>query len=206
MNRSFLEKLWSNSTSVTLIESLRLNAAEGWATFHRLYQPSVLSWCRHCGLRHQDAEEVYQETCLSTMRSINRFRLRPQQMCFRPWLWTIVRRRMVDWIRKSKEQIQARGGDFQAMLESIPERLPEDPVERTRWIVRGIEEARQQTSERLYTYFRMKYLESRSYEEIGERLGVSHFAVRRGCARFLAQLRTILGETVPEPMPGESPD
>lgn len=197
MNQSAIDLLTPGSTSTLLITLLRDDSADAWAAFHRLYQPLVLHWCQKFGVTRDDAEDVYQESCLSVRKSLNGFVLREEKSTFRGWLWTIVRRRIADFHRSSATQFHARGGDASAELDSLPERPPEDLTEYMKWLVRGIEEARRKVTPRVFAYAEFTFRDAWTEAQIANYFGVSIFAVIKGRARFLALLRGILGETVP---------
>ena len=145
-------------------------------------------------VRH-DAEDVYQDVCISIRDSINRFKLLSGRKSFRPWLWIIVRCRIADFYEKNTSQLSAGGN---AASVALPEESPEDLDERQRWIIRGLDEVRRRVSERAFLYFERSYRDRWTVAEIAEHYGVKPSTVWRSNSRLRAMLRSILGDAPPE--------
>jgi RNA polymerase sigma-70 factor (ECF subfamily) len=90
-------------TSTSLLKQLRQSAGPqagvAWSRFVRLYTPLLFLWARRLGAGANDAEELVQDVFAVLAREMPTFRHEPTRR-FRGWLWTIVRNRWCDQLRR----------------------------------------------------------------------------------------------------------
>ena len=83
---------------------------ESWRMFVDLYTPFLVQFCRWRGLSDQDAADVLQTVFAAVARAIRDFDYDARKGKFRNWLLTVTRRKIVDFVRKQKNQPVAVGG------------------------------------------------------------------------------------------------
>jgi RNA polymerase sigma-70 factor (ECF subfamily) len=116
----------NSETSSSLLYRARGRDPEAWQRLSELYGPVVYGWVRAAGIREHDAADIVQDVFQAVFTSLNRFRQDKPTDRFRDWLWTITRRRAIDLVRKRATQPAGAGGEeAQALLNELPERLPE---------------------------------------------------------------------------------
>lgn len=90
------------STSLSLLNHARQREHAAWKELVRIYGPLVLEWCRQHGVRNADAEDIVQEVFLTVANHLDRFGEKSGKHNFRGWLWTIVRSKVLDHLRRQK--------------------------------------------------------------------------------------------------------
>lgn len=94
-----------NPTRASLLLRIRDNKdAAAWEEFHGLYAPLLYNYARARGLNHDDAEDIRSECYESLVRQMQDFEYDRSRGSFKAWLRTIVVRRVIDRMRKRKEQ------------------------------------------------------------------------------------------------------
>lgn len=74
---------------------------ESWRSFFDLYWKLLYNVARRSGLEDDAAQDVVQETVISVARAMPSFRYDPARGSFKQWLLRIVRRRIVDQLRRT---------------------------------------------------------------------------------------------------------
>ncbi len=94
----------SSETRASLIERLAdLGNASSWQEFFETYWGLIYGVARKAGLSDADAEDVVQETMLSVATHMPTFRYDPAKGSFKAWLLKLTRWRIVDQLRKRRE-------------------------------------------------------------------------------------------------------
>src|SRR5262245_22431625 len=89
-------------TRRTLLSRLRnLGDQESWRTFFDRYWELFYNVARQAGLTDSDAQDVVQETVIADVKAMPEFRYDPARGSFKQWLLRIVRRRIVDQLRRA---------------------------------------------------------------------------------------------------------
>jgi RNA polymerase sigma factor (sigma-70 family) len=76
-----------------------------WVEFIDLYAPLVYGYARKQGLQEADAADLSQEVLGAIAGSVNRLDYDPARGAFRNWLFTIVRRKLLNWRRQSRRNL-----------------------------------------------------------------------------------------------------
>src|SRR4051812_14481068 len=79
---------------------LRLGDAQdgdAWKEFVDLYAPLVYGYARKQGLQDADAADLCQEVLRAVAGAVGRLEYDPQRGAFRNWLFTVARRKLVNW-------------------------------------------------------------------------------------------------------------
>lgn len=77
---------------------------DAWAEFHDLYAPLLYNYARARGLNHSDAEDIRSECYEALVRQLKDFEYDRGRGSFKAWLRTMVTRRVIDRLRKQREQ------------------------------------------------------------------------------------------------------
>src|SRR5690349_9984870 len=92
-------------TNETLLERVRkTDAHEAWKLFYEQYWAVILGYARKLGLNPHQAEEVLQETMVTLMRQLPEFQYDRSRGKFRNFLLTIVHRKSLAALRRTKRE------------------------------------------------------------------------------------------------------
>jgi RNA polymerase sigma-70 factor (ECF subfamily) len=185
-----------SSVSASLLHRLRSQDEQAWERLLALYGPTVLGWCRRAGLPPQDAEDVHQEVFRAVARSIADFRRDRPGDSFRGWLWTVTRRKVIDYQRHRAIGVEAAGGSTaQQRLAQVPEEEePSEPegglsAEAEAICRRALELIRGSFTESTWRAFWAVAVEGQPAADVAAALGLSVGAVYIAKSRVLARLR-----------------
>jgi RNA polymerase sigma-70 factor (ECF subfamily) len=183
-------------TSLSLLEAVRARDPEAWQRLAPLYGPLVYGWCRRQGLQAGDAEDVVQDVFLTVAARVADFRREREGDTFRGWLWTVMRHKIGDWIRRRNKQPQAAGGtDAYQHLQTTP---APDAGEAdgdsgaASLYRRGLDLIRAEFEERTWQAFWR--VAGQDPADVAAALGLSRNAVYVAKSRVLRRLREVLGE------------
>ena len=103
------------STSPTTRVSLLLGIRDprdhlAWGQFVHLYAPLIHGYAQRPGLQDADAADVAQEALRAVVPAIRKLQYDPQAGSFRGWLFTVVRRKLRDYLAKERRPDRAKGG------------------------------------------------------------------------------------------------
>lgn len=172
-----------------------------WSEFHELYAPLLYRYARASGLGHEDAEDVRSTCYESIVKQIADFDYDKQKGGFKAWLRTIVRRRVVDLLRKRRE----RPADTHQLSE-LPDSDPAvEELWETHWKQQHlrfcVERVREQVPEATYSAFRL-LLDEVPVPQICEQLGLSANQVYKAKARVLQLVRGQMSQIYDSEVPG----
>src|SRR6266478_3122201 len=91
-----------------------------WREFIDLYAPLVYGYARKQGLQEADAADLSQEVLGAVAGAVNRLDYDPRRGAFRNWLFTVVRRKLSNWRRKTRRK-PAEGNGASEVLEQCLE-------------------------------------------------------------------------------------
>ena len=193
----------SNATSTSLLDRVR-NADDGaWRRLVELYGPLIFSWGRRHQLSDEDAADVMQEVFAAVARSVQHFETQPRRGRFRGWLWTITRNKIRDHFRRTRNEVQARGGDTAwNELAAWPEEWSDDASIVSRQEVRllfdrALELIREEFQPQTWQAFWKSVVEGEATDVIARELRLSANGVRQAKSRVLRRLRAELGDDEP---------
>src|SRR5437762_2402325 len=97
-------------TRPSLLVRLR-DAADhrAWSTFVDVYGPLVYGYARKHGLQDHDAADLTQEVLGRVARAVRGWEYDPRRGTFRGWLFTVVRRELIDFRAGRDRQPQGTG-------------------------------------------------------------------------------------------------
>lgn len=163
--------------------------AEAWAEFHELYAPLIYAFARARGLTHDDAEEV-RSTCYEVLtRQLPHFEYDRAKGGFKAWLKTIVGRRVVDLLRRRREEIAPSHA-----LREEPARSPDlDELWEVHWRRQHLRHCVEQLSTEVpanqYEAFRLLVHEGQSVATVAQTLDLNANQVYKAKSRMLQLVR-----------------
>ncbi len=186
---------------------------EGWREFFDTYWRLIYSFCLKAGLSEIEAEEVVQETMISVAKQMPQFRYDPSKGGFKAWLLTLVRRRMVDRLRKQNRwnRIVSQVPPFEESSETgvtdhPDSKRPElDMLWASEWerylINKALQHVRELVSEKQYLIYEMHVLREVPISTVVANLQTSAMAVYVAKHRVGKLLREELGKLKQEEDP-----
>ena len=191
-----------NSTSLTLIDRIKVHDKEAWERLVTLYTPFLHYWCRRWGVSRADADDVLQEVFQAISQNLKDFRREQTGHSFRGWLRGIARNKALSLRRRHNCGPKAGPISIGSHC-SFPTRgICSSPTnERAENEAIGIlyEQAlklvRNEFEDRTWQAFWRAVVDGQAPAIIAEDLGVTAAAVRQAKSRVLRRLKVILGES-----------
>jgi RNA polymerase sigma-70 factor (ECF subfamily) len=110
----------SAHTPSSLLVRVKAQDPEAWKRFVQLYGPLIYRWCRRAGLQEADAADVGQEVFRAAAGALPDYHHDQKGDSFRGWLWTITRRKVLDFVGRKPPGAQGVGGsDAQTALQEL---------------------------------------------------------------------------------------
>ncbi len=186
------------STSLSMLERVRLNEADAWQRMCRVYGPLVYRWARIAGLQDSDAADVGQDVFRTVFGKISDYDGLRSGATFRGWLRTITRNKVGDFLRRRAYRPVAVGGTTAWQLhEQLPDELSEAsspaPDEEQRVLHRTLATLQMEFEPLTWKAFWLSTIETLPAAEIASQLGLSAAAVRQAKYRVLKRLRDEMG-------------
>ncbi len=190
------------SSETELIRGMLAGEERAFSAFFESYFPRVYRFALpRLGGDVEAAKEVVQTTMIKAIRSLAAYR---GDAAMFTWICQICRRQIVDYLRAHRRQNERvvmidDSPELQAVLESVAAPVENEPSYRygraeTRQLIQSVLD---RLPARYGDVLEWKYVEGRSVEEIGERLGVGHTAAQSMLARartaFREALETVFG-------------
>ncbi len=190
------------SSETELIRGMLAGEERAFSAFFESYFPRVYRFALpRLGGDVEAAKEVVQTTMIKAIRSLAAYR---GDAAMFTWICQICRRQIVDYLRAHRRQSERvvmidDSPELQAVLESVAAPHESEPSYRygraeTRQLIQSVLD---RLPARYGDVLEWKYVEGRSVEEIGERLGVGHTAAQSMLARartaFRGALETVFG-------------
>lgn len=163
-------------TRRSLLSRLRAwDDRESWNAFYEAYGRLLFRYAVKAGLNASEAEDVVQDTIVSVAKEMPEFRYDPERGSFKGWLHQIVRRRVVDHLRRRpREQPQE--------ILDVPGRQEADSgndwesLWNSEWAqhltTRAIERVKTQVSARQFQIFSLAVLQDQPGAVVCRTLGV----------------------------------
>jgi len=185
-------------TRASLLVRLR-DAQDGtaWKEFVDLYAPVVYGYARKRGLQDADAADLSQEVLRAVAGAIGRLEYDPRRGAFRNWLFTVVRRKLLNWQAAQARRLQGSGdtGTHQ-LLEQCPSPDFAEAEWETEWEQRLVAWActqiRGDVSDITWQAFWRTAVDGQAGKKVAADLGVTVAAVYHSRSRVLARLRELV--------------
>lgn len=185
-----------------LVKAMLAGDERAFRTFFDAYFPRVYRFAHPRLAKDVEAtKDVVQATLTKAMRMLPSFR---GDAALFSWVCQICRHQIVDYLREHRRHADKivyieDSPDLRAALESIEAPSEQEPSQRisaaqTRRLLQSVLD---RLPSRYGDVLQWKYVEGRSVEEIGERLGIGHTAAQSMLARarvaFREALETVFG-------------
>jgi len=163
-------------------------------TFFETYFPRVFRFALPRVGRHEEtAKDIVQATLVKAMRKLGDYR---GEAALFTWLCQICRREIADHVRSQRHHMEKvvlieDSEEVRAALESIEAPPGDDPLRRCDHaeLKRLVHAVLDRLPGRYGEALEWKYVEGRSVEEIGDRLGIGHTAAQSLLARARVAFR-----------------
>jgi RNA polymerase sigma-70 factor (ECF subfamily) len=177
-----------------LVERMLAGEERAFDTFFETYFPRMYRFALpRVGLNEDTAKDVVQAALIKAMRKLGSWR---GEAALFTWLCQICRREIADHVRSEKRRVDnvvliEDSEDVRAALESIEAPPSFDPLRRAdgEELKRLVHAVLDRLPNRYGEALEWKYVEGRSVEEIGERLGIGHTAAQSLLARARVAFR-----------------
>jgi RNA polymerase sigma factor (sigma-70 family) len=185
-------------TAPSLLVRLRdAGDAPAWTQFVEVYSPLIYRFARRRGLQDADAADLMQDVLANVARGIRTFDYEPSRGLFRSWLFTIVRRKIVDAARSRPKETTAAGlpSEQDAAEPATPDGSDEDFWDheyRLRLLNWGLDRIRNDFEDSTWRAFSLTALDRLPAKEVSERLSISVGAVYIAKSRVLGRLKEIM--------------
>ncbi len=188
------------TTSLTLVERIRLGDGHAWRRFVELYYPLVYGWCRRSGLQEHDAADVVQETFLAVTVDTGKISPGPPSR-FASWL--VARNHAPQAAGFLASTTKARVGAGRdgglgrdlgrdAGSRTEPSEAPRDELGLL--VRRALEWVRGEVHEQTWQAACCVLIQGESVADVARRLRVTPNAVYKAKTRVLRRLRETLAE------------
>jgi len=191
------EMALDQTTSLSLLERVRLRNTAAWNKLCDLYLPMVIQWCRWGAVREDDISDISQEVFLAVSKYIDSFRRSEKGQSFRAWLRTITKHKIIDFARGRGDEAHAAGGsDAQRKLVDVPaiadESTDEQVISKENAILyaRAMAIVVAEFPEWYRIAFTLLVIQERSPQEVADMVDKRVSAVYNVKARILRRLRT----------------
>lgn len=189
----------SDSTRPSLLRRVRGDDSAAWRELVELYAPLIAYWCRKQGLQPAAVHDCIQEVFFAVLKSLADFQPSGTTGCFRAWLWTITRNKIVDGIRRERRQQAATGGstalaDLQAVPDLREEEDPDETLAFSQLLYRALDQVQNEFEAKTWQAFWRTTIDAVPAQQVAVELEISPAAVRKYRSRILRRLREQMGD------------
>jgi len=174
--------------TTTLLECIRQGGgADAWSELVRRYWRVVFGYARRQGLSEPDAEDFTQEILSELVRTLHRFEIDRTKGGFRSFLFTMVRRRLID-----RGRVEARRPRVFNSLCIEQVELPDEPFEeewRRSLLLSCLDEAARAVEPRTFQAFQLIVIEGWPPKQAAAFLEMTVDSVYQAKARVLRHAR-----------------
>jgi RNA polymerase sigma-70 factor (ECF subfamily) len=184
-------------TRASLLVRLRDPRDEAaWTEFVALYGPLVYHYARKQGLQDADATDLGQEVLRAVAGTVGRLDYDPRRGSFRNWLFTIVRRKLLNWRTTQGYRIRGSGDtETQRLLEQCPA-----PEGEAAWEVEweeqlfawACQQVRRDVTDNTWQAFWRTAIAGQPGKQVAADLGLTVAAVYRARSRIVARLKELI--------------
>jgi RNA polymerase sigma-70 factor (ECF subfamily) len=168
-----------------------------WSQFVELYTPVVYGYARKQGLQDADAADLSQEVLRAVAGAIGRLEYDPARGAFRNWLFTVVRRKLLNWRAAQQQRLQGSGDTAtQRLLEQAPAPAHDEADWESEWEDRlfawACSQVRREVNDATWQAFWKTAIEGQPGKRVAAGLGLSVTAVYSARSRVLARLKELI--------------
>jgi RNA polymerase sigma-70 factor (ECF subfamily) len=168
-----------------------------WREFVELYIPVVYGYARKQGLQDADAADLGQEVLGLVAGAVGRLDYDPRRGSFRNWLFTLVRRKLINWRAARRNRAHGSGdAEVQQLLEQWPAPGGADQEWEREWQQRlftwACEQVRQDVSDVTWQAFWRTAVAGEPTRQVAAGLGLTATAVYLARRRVLMRLQELV--------------
>lgn len=177
--------------------------AEAWQRFYELYGPLIRRFTLACQVPKSEVDDCVQDVFRTVIVALRDFKYDPDQGRFRSWLFSVVRSRATDLVRRRLRRAARR---FAPRADATTWDAAVDPVEtlERRWrqevVHTVVKQLREQVSPRNFEVFYLRSIKELSVAETATKLGSTPEKVRYRHHRMVRKFRELYflytGETL----------
>ena len=179
-----------------------------WSQFAGVYAPLIYGYARRRGLQDHDAADLTQDVLARVARAVRAWEYDPRRGTFRGWLFTVVRRELLDFQAGRDRQPQATG-DTGVLARLSQQPAPDDGAEAA-WehdyeqqlFAWAAAEVRPRVEPHTWAAFWRTAVEATDTKTVAADLGITVAAVRLAKSRVMAQIRKQIAHLELEPTGG----
>jgi RNA polymerase sigma-70 factor (ECF subfamily) len=184
------------TTQPSLLVRIRnAHDAAAWQEFVQLYAPVIYGFARKRGLQDCDAADLTQDVLRAVAAAAGRFDYDPARGSFRGWLFTIVRRKLQNFLA-SRQRRQQGSGDS-TVQDRLDEQAAPEPEESALWnqeyerelLARAVQQVRHSFHNSTWQAFWQTAMEGKKAKQVAADLGMSVAAVYMAKSRVTALLK-----------------
>jgi RNA polymerase sigma-70 factor (ECF subfamily) len=186
------------ATRASLLLRLRDPRDEGaWQEFITLYGPLVYGYARKQGLQDADAADLGQEILGTVAAAVGRLEYDPRRGSFRNWLFTLVRRKLLNWKATQRNRVHGSGDTaMQEFLEQWPAPEGAEQEWEREWQERlfawACEQVRKEVSDFTWQAFWRTAVANQPTRHVAAELRLTATAVYLARRRVLIRLRELV--------------
>jgi RNA polymerase sigma-70 factor (ECF subfamily) len=174
-----------------------------WGQFVALYAPFIYGYVRKQGLQDADAADLCQDVLASVAGAVGRLNYDPARGSFRNWLFTVVRRKLINWRTARANKVQGSGDTaMQQCLEQHPSPDGDESAWQAEWDRRlftwACEQVRPGVTDSTWKAFWRTAVEGQPGKSVARDVGMSIAAVYLARSRVTARLKEAI-RSVEEP-------
>jgi RNA polymerase sigma-70 factor (ECF subfamily) len=176
---------------------------EAWTKFVEVYGPLVYGYARKRGLQDADAADLTQVCLRQVAAHVGSLEYDPRRGTFRGWLFTIVRRKLLDFQDTLRRPDQGSGD---SAIQNVLDEQPASNDENRQWeheclhrlLAWAAEQLRPHILESTWKAFWQTAVEGAPASEVARRLGLTAAAVYLARSRIMARLRDMIRDVQEE--------
>ncbi len=154
---------------------------DAWECFYDLYSPVVRRFAISCGVSQNEVDDCVQDALQSVLQALPEFRYDAERGRFRTWLYTLVRNKATDMVRRRARRPTSHLSP--QVASSLHDETADPAAEfENRWNVETVHavlaQLEKEVSSRDYRVFYMRAIEGRSVQEVADTTGSSVEKVR----------------------------
>jgi RNA polymerase sigma-70 factor (ECF subfamily) len=168
-----------------------------WGEFVDRYAPLVYGYLRKQGLQDADAADLCQDVLGAVAGAVGRLEYDPAKGAFRNWLFTAVRRKLVNWRASRANRVRGSGDTVtQQLLEEQPVPEGEQAAWEAEWerqvFAWACGQVRREVTDSTWQAFWRTAFNGQPGKRVAAELGLTLTAVYRARSRVLARLKELV--------------
>ncbi|MBX9789020.1 MAG: sigma-70 family RNA polymerase sigma factor [Pirellulales bacterium] len=167
---------------------------EGWRPFYEIYEPLIRGFALRCRVPSDEVDDCVQEALQTVTSTLRDFRYDRQRGSFRGWLYTLVRSRATDLMRRRLRRAARFKAQQRTDHVAAPCNDPTVEIDR-RWraavVHTVIDHLRGEVSPRNFEVFYLRSVQELSVSEVALRTGSTPERVRYRHHRMVRKFRDL---------------